>query len=152
MGREVRRVPATWEHPKDRGDYRPLHAGNYAEQAREFMERANRDGLQEAVDYMNCPNRDDYMPEWTDAERTHWQMYETCTEGTPLSPVMESPEALARWLADNGASSFGSMTASYDDWLATIQRGFAFSAVFTPSTGLVSGVEGLARIDAERTS
>ena len=40
-------------------------------------------------------------------ERTHYQMYETCTEGTPISPVMETPENLARWLADNGASAFG---------------------------------------------
>jgi len=44
-------------------------------------------------------------------------MYETCSEGTPISPVMETPEQLARWLVDNKASFFGTMTAPYDRWL-----------------------------------
>jgi len=47
-------------------------------------------------------------------------MYETCTEGTPISPVMDSLETLARWLADNGASAFGEMTATYEQWLKII--------------------------------
>lgn len=38
------------------------------------------------------------MPQWPKHERTHVQMYEACTEGTPVSPVLESPEALRRWL------------------------------------------------------
>lgn len=57
------------------------------------------------------------MPSWPDAERTHFQMYETCSEGTPISPVLESPEAVARWCAENGASAFGYMTQSYEWWL-----------------------------------
>jgi len=69
-----------------------------------------------------------------------WQMWETTSEGSPMSPVCESPEALARWLADNGASSFGRDMATYDEWLRMIGSGWAPSAVFTPSTGLVSGV------------
>lgn len=56
---------------------------------------------------------------------------------------METPEALARWLADNNASSFGDMGATYDQWLATIKHGWAISMVFTPDMGIVSGVEGL---------
>jgi len=48
-------------------------------------------------------------------------MYETCTEGTPISPAFATPEELARWLADNEASAFGGMTASYEGWLRTIK-------------------------------
>ena len=83
------------------------------------------------------------MPEWPEAERTHWQMYEDTSEGTPISPVMETPEMLARWLADTGASSMGRNTATYEQWLATIHRGWAPSMIYTAKTGLVSGVEAL---------
>lgn len=66
------------------------------------------------------------MPEWKPEERTHYQMYEDTTEGTPISPVMESPEALARWLVDNRASVFGMGTqASYEQWLWLCNGGWA---------------------------
>jgi hypothetical protein len=91
------------------------------------------------------PAQDDYMPEWAEDEATHYQMYETCTEGTPISPVFDTPEKLARWLADNEASAFGDMTASYESWLRVCRGGYAPSAVAAPGVGLVSGVEGLAQ-------
>lgn len=108
MSREVRRVSATWRHPRRLGEPIPLLASE--------------------------------MPEWIDTERTHWQLYETTTEGTPISPPMPTPEALARWLADTGASAFGDMTATYDQWLSTIKRGSAISAV-AHNGRLISGVE-----------
>jgi len=81
MGREVRMVPAGWEHPRDaRGDYRPLTMG--------AMRRL-------------IPKR----------QRTNFQMYETTTYGTPISPEFASPEELACWLADNKASWCGRATA-----------------------------------------
>jgi hypothetical protein len=49
-----------------------------------------------------------------------WQMWETCSEGSPISPVFKTPEELAHWLADTGASSFGSQTSSYESWLGMI--------------------------------
>lgn len=134
MGREVRRVPADWEHPRDeRGRYIPLLEGPWeAAVARwDAREAAFNAGLDEVGEPLSesakgCsfaewdgerPRREDYMPTWTDAERTHYQMYEDTSEGTPISPVMPSPEALARWCAENGASAFGGMTAGYDWWL-----------------------------------
>ena len=83
------------------------------------------------------------MPRWTDAERTHLMMYEDTSEGTPISPAFETPEELARWLVDNKASAFGGDTASYEGWLRVAQGGFACSAVYSPATGLVSGVDAL---------
>jgi hypothetical protein len=38
---------------------------------------------------------------WTDAEATHYQVYETVSEGTPITPPMPSKEALAEWLSTN---------------------------------------------------
>lgn len=69
-----------------------------------------------------------------------WQMWETTSEGSPISPPMPTPEALARWLADNGASTFGRDTASYDQWLAMTTPGWAPSMV-ADASGLKSGVE-----------
>lgn len=67
-------------------------------------------------------------------------MYETTTEGTPISPSFATKEELARWLADTGASAFGALTASYEEWLAMIERGWAHGLTLT-AHGMRSGVE-----------
>lgn len=154
MGREVRRVPASWEHPKDdQGNLIPLHDG-FAERLAGWN-KGNAKWQEGLRDDWNggwvpigpeiasktyeewdgeCPTQSDYMPNWPTEERTHYQMYETCTEGTPISPVMDSPEKLARWLADNRASAFGSQTATYEQWLGMIGEGSS------PSMAIIGGV------------
>jgi len=161
MGREVRRVSADWQHPTDgRGNFIALHGHSFREDAARWDEGAaqwergfRRDhgtngwkpkGQDETGTFAEWdgerPREEEYMPDWPEAERTHLQMYEDTSEGTPISPVMESPEALAQWLADNKASAFGDMTATYDQWLATIRRGWAVGAVWSPGKGFESGV------------
>lgn len=145
MGREVRRVPADWAHPKHLGNYTPLHGGSFAADLARWELGAAKwaEGLRDDFDGGwqprepdelsmpfsewdgDRPDAADYMPDWPASERTHWQMYEDTTEGTPISPVMATPEELARWLADTGASAFGYEGASYESWLATIRRGSA---------------------------
>ena len=49
-----------------------------------------------------------------------WQMWETTSEGSPMSPVFASPEDLATWLAETGASTFGSSANTRDGWLKII--------------------------------
>lgn len=84
------------------------------------------------------PDPDDYMPAWTEEEATHYQMYETCSEGTPISPVMVDPEALARWLVDNNANTFADFTADFDSWMKII---LGDDALFIMRPGGISGVE-----------
>jgi hypothetical protein len=142
MGREVRKVPADWQHPKnERGHYQPLFDGSaYERRKKEWLDTLAEKGLQETLEYHgNPPNTDDYMPVWTEEEKTHLMMYEDTTEGTPISPAFKTPEELARWLADSNASAFGSDGATYEQWLATISDGFAVSLVMD-SNGLRSGV------------
>ena len=50
-----------------------------------------------------------------------WQMWEDVSEGSPISTVHETPEELAKWLADNDASSFGRSTATEEQWLSMIK-------------------------------
>lgn len=149
MGREVRRVPADWKHPlNESGNEIPLHDG-FNERLARWNEQAAKwaDGLRDdwkggwkpiEEEYQGQtfaewsgkqPKQEEHMPDWPEAERTHFQMYETCTEGTPISPVMETPEALAHWLADNGASAFGGQTATYEQWRGMIGEGWAMSGV-----------------------
>lgn len=129
MSREVRRVPANWEHPKDGNRYRPLLDG-YADAKAEWIAMYEAEGYGAATEFWGgAPFAEDYMPEWPEAERTHLMMYETTTEGTPISPAFATPEELARWLADTGASAFGGMTATYEQWLSTCRGAWAPSMV-----------------------
>ena len=82
------------------------------------------------------------MPNWPAEQRTHLMMYEDTSEGTPISPAFKTPEELARWLADNNASAFGSDTASYEAWLRVARGGWAPSMVVADGK-VQNGVEAL---------
>lgn len=142
MGREVRRVPANWNHPKDeKGHYIPMR------EHFSYNEEEIKEGLRDGWLKNDPPNYGyDVMPQWPVSKRTHWQMYENTSEGTPISPVMKTPEKLARWLAETGASAFAHQTASYEAWLATIKAGSAPSAMYSPQIGFISGVEAMKRL------
>ncbi|VVB50621.1 Uncharacterised protein [uncultured archaeon] len=165
MGREVRMVPPGWQHPQEAdGRYKPLLDGSFEKALAEWTEGKKKweEGFRENwgakegepkwkpkeadetcswVEWNGSkPQKRDYMPTFPEGTATHLMMYETCTEGTPISPAFATPEELAHWLADNGASAFGDMTATYEQWLATCKSGWAPSAVFTSQTGLTSGV------------
>lgn len=158
MGREVRRVPANWQHPKDqRGRYIALFDGSgYAARLSEWEEEAAKWARGEFPEYASeesrkltyeewngkRPDAADYMPRWTAEEATHFMMYEDTSEGTPISPAFATPEELARWLVDNNASAFGSDTASYSSWLRVARGGFACSAIVVGGH-MVNGVDGL---------
>ncbi len=165
MSREVRRVPADWKHPKDGDSFRPLFGRSFPEALAEWDEgnRKWKQGLRDdwnggwkpledderGMPYTEWagsrPIKEDYMPDWCVSDKrlpTHYQMYETTSEGSPISPVFATPEELAHWLADNGASAFGDQTASYEAWLRVCRGGYAPSAVLD-DRGLRSGVAAL---------
>jgi hypothetical protein len=76
-----------------------------------------------------------------------FQMWETVSEGSPISPVFKTPEELAKWLADNGASAFGSETATYEQWLKMITGpGWSPSAMVVGGV-MMSGVQGVTTND-----
>jgi hypothetical protein len=75
-----------------------------------------------------------------------YQMWETTSEGSPISPPFATPEDLARWLADTGASAMGGQGASYESWLRVCRGGYAPSMVAVDGV-MTSGVEGLGQAD-----
>lgn len=72
-----------------------------------------------------------------------YQLWETTTEGSPYSPVFDTPEGLAQWLAENKVSTFGpGNTMTYEEWLKFIVGpGWAPSMVGVPGVGVSTGVE-----------
>jgi hypothetical protein len=165
MGREVRMVPRGWQHPKnDDGKFIPLLDGNFAQADADWNEGYAAWQRGEVENYspggpkwkpkeqsaLDCasytewngerPSPDDYMPTFPEGTATMLMMYEDTSEGTPISPAFETPEELARWLADTGASAFGGMTATYEQWLATCRRGGSIGMVMQGGR-MMSGVE-----------
>ena len=98
MGREIRKVPSGWEHPRYTTENAPSLAlvGTYQPQFEQtFSERLKEDP--------NCADEDPATsrPEEM-AGGTHRQLYESTTEGTPISPVFPDVQALAKYLLENG--------------------------------------------------
>jgi hypothetical protein len=111
MGREIRRVPPGWQHPTDdEGHPLPLFDEDHETAVRDW--RAQR-GEARAHGYTleewagNEPDPACYRPAWTE-DATAYQVYENVSEGTPISPVFETREALLEWLTQpDGAPCLG---------------------------------------------
>ena len=160
MSRQVMMVPQDWEHPKkEDGKYQPMFFEYWPDVIADWMkeyklwqkgqhpDQLDTDYDTDGVRYhewAGFPDPDCYMHERIlEENRTHYQMYETTSEGTPISPVFKTAEELARWLTDNRASAFADMTCSYDQWLAMINGpGSSFSAALIGGK-LISGVEAI---------
>src|SRR5215510_8017307 len=104
MGREVRRVPPGWEHPRDEaGRYVPLFDGAKLAEAVAYYEVHEAEWRAEYGDDLGGEERPDpaeYAPAWSPEEATAWCIYENVSEGTPWSPVVSDPEALQAWLVE----------------------------------------------------
>ncbi len=159
MGREIRRCPPDWRHPKDAaGHYIPLYDGNYLDACEDWWRRAlawqNRidpTGMERPELFVNCPYYWDWdtMPPdqnsyreraWTPEEATAYQVYENVSEGTPISPVFATKELMREWLIAQGERP-----EAVD---AFIEGGWAPSMVVRVSDGPVevySNIDSLAR-------
>lgn len=160
MGREVRRVPADWQHPRrPDGSYIGLY-DNYRAAAEdwdtqsanwaagicpEYADEEDRKGTYEDWDGPR-PDPADYMPDWPAEQRTHYMMYENTSEGSPISPAIATPEELAQWLVDNNANAFAGMTASYEHWLHIARGAYALGCAICNGVTM-TGVEFAYHVD-----
>ncbi len=136
MGRQLRRVPLDFDWPLNImwPGLSLLPCGNNCDRCRHFARLAkvacSDDGCPECN--IDPPKGDGY------------QLWETVTEGSPISPVFATPENLARWLVANDTSITQSTT--YEQWLKFIKGdGWAPSMMFSPKHGLESGVSAVTR-------
>lgn len=119
MGREIRMVPPNWEHPREmkyierreftggqwvddpEGDYIPLHE-DFDADLHKFLADAAKDGWRKALaDHDGGPNPDDYV-DYKDQPATWFQVYETVTWGTPVTPPFPTKEELINYLVEHG--------------------------------------------------
>lgn len=129
MGKEVRRVPEGWQHPM-----------TYDSRLRVpvFVSLLQRSMAEDVVEWSTCmeeydeeecgsvPVPEEYMPtgEW-------FQLFETVSEGSPLSPSFETGDELAAWLAEHGDFYGTEWTAEQAE--AMVRVGWAPSLYFDGS-------------------
>lgn len=201
MSREIRRVPANWQHPKiirtvvyqNQGiteEYRSMNQGSFKDAVNEFHERieewmkgyhlwqqgfyedyagkrftkeekmkewkdhiiAERKSKRFTNDYCaeelrkyetgicswedvggeppRYPNPDDYMPQgdW-------WQVFQTVSEGTPITPPFASAEELIDWMAKN--KDFWGTQWTREGAEQLVKDGSAFSLIAQNENGEV---------------
>lgn len=123
MAREIRRVPPNWEHPMHEVPdyrtgrmikrYRPMYERDFAEAMHEWYATwckwENRERPADAEpdekywDWCGSPPDPNYYSHGFTEDRCTWyQVFETVSEGTPVTPPFATKEELAEYLANNG--------------------------------------------------
>ncbi len=160
MGRELRRVPPNWEHPKWTKDEtndtrligtdRPCIDDDFETNSKEWRTNAllwfsgkhpdQEDDIQ-FWEWEYPPERKFYRPAFKE-EPTWYQLYETVSEGSPVSPPFATIEELATYLTENGDFWYQGDIAegrdtfrtkpTYDQALNMCKDGHAFSVMISP--------------------
>lgn len=127
MGREIRLVPPNWDHPKytednaqyrERiGDYMPMHNDRFDDKFAEWLADFDRIrsgnltdferecyplGLANWLTDEGLPPDPAYYRPWRNEEATWVQLWETVSEGTPVTPPFATKAELIDYLATNG--------------------------------------------------
>jgi hypothetical protein len=148
MGREIRRVPANWEHPRrdcphspwrggcdeakqhDGKCYHPLFDEDIETAGRKWLDRCiawdngthpdliERPELKEKYPFFwmwdgGSPDPEYYRPKF-ETEPTWYQIYETVSEGTPVTPPFATKEELVNYLVEHG--DFWDQTRGNGGW------------------------------------
>lgn len=150
MGREIRRVPVNWHHPKsiDYDGYQPLrddyigsmaywkkdvnefitHMTEVIKKGKTRIYNTNYTNPKSVYDYLTednilaPPNIDQFMPSgpW-------YQLYENVSEGTPLSPPFKTKPELVKWLSIN--KDFWDHKWTPEQAAAMVKSGYAPSGI-----------------------
>jgi hypothetical protein len=182
MGRELRRVPPHWEHPKEsRPDYRSgtmqecyvsMHDLPYIAAITEWIKNhqlwengkhpdQKDEGMEKYKHFAqwsgNPPSVECYRPDWKANEMTWYQVYETVSEGTPVTPAFETQAELVEYLVTNGdfwdqkRRLEGGSGMLCGPWTRKEAESFVYGGGWSPSLivangKVMSGVEGMAEM------
>jgi hypothetical protein len=128
MGREIRMVPPNWEHPKEHQirlvpyeglqyveEDVPMYDRRYEDAVKEWKEAYAKwesghrpdcwvkgEDPEEFWDWEGMPPDKKYYRPWKEEDATWFQLWQTVSEGTPVSPPFATREELALYLAENG--------------------------------------------------
>jgi hypothetical protein len=122
MGREIRMVPPNWQHPKDeRGQLRPMYRGNFADKFTQWLADFDRvragdldeierecyakPGMNPLAEWLRdegMPLRPNGYEPWRKEDATWIQVWETVSEGTPVTPAFPTASELVNYLVAHG--------------------------------------------------
>jgi hypothetical protein len=144
MGRELKRVPMDFDYEMDGvwPGYCPsietMQAIPELVQAHPGLAtytNVNQICSQCRQTYPECSEEAAYCVWYNDDLRGLWeyeppvgdgyQLWETTTEGSPVSPVFADLESLCAWAADN-ATVFADMTATKEHWQEMLSEGLVY--------------------------
>ena len=182
MGRELRKVPANWDHPiverhNGHDGFKPMRGETFESAAAEWKSEFAKWEAGERPSYYTVdpenpnpeyweydsdpPDRQYYRP-WKDEEATWFQVWETVSEGTPVSPPFATKEDLIEYLIANGdfwdqsRRKEGRGGMKCDPWSRKQAEafvngsGWAPSLVVTGSGVVMSGVEAMAEMKSDQ--
>lgn len=146
MGREIRKVPKNWDHPKSERypeRYQPLLDIYYPDASKKWMDNAvlwskgihpnQVDYCDYYWEYESVPDHE-YCRNYKDEDAVWFQVYETVSEGTPVTPPFETEAELVDYLVENGDfwdQRRGDGPWSMENAESFIGVGFALSAVIS---------------------
>ena len=146
IGRELRKVPANWEHPKgDDGRYQPMREEFYGDALNEWLRNHNEWEGGTHPNLIETPELKKKYPFWAmwesnppdvkhyqtkkylPEELTHIQLYEDTSEGTPVSPVFRADELdkLCEYAAEN-CTTFARFKTTKEEWFKMLGGGLVY--------------------------
>lgn len=120
MGRELKRVPIDFDYPIGKiwyGYYMSFCSDDNCETCKLF---AKIKGLE--IHSYGCP---DFEPLNGPPTGDGYQLWETTTEGSPISPVFVTLDELCEWCEEN-ATTFSTNRATKKQWKQMLDSNFVF--------------------------
>ncbi len=157
MGREVKRVPLDFDWPLEK--VWPGYMGGICTESIGYA-IGNKDadletmcgvcrhfgrlaGIMKNGDPDGCPETKINPP-----NGEGWQLWETVSEGSPISPVFETGEQLAQFLVDGGGHPLGDPPTFEQAW-NFVRAGWAPSMVMEAGSPPESGVVAVGRFSSK---
>lgn len=182
MGREIRMVPPNYEHPEvmhrnGQLGFQPMFDSTFESAAEEWKEEFTKwqagerpsyyseeegEPTREFWEWHGMPPEREYYRSWKDEEATWFQVWETVSEGTPVTPPFATKEELIDYLVANGdfwdqqrreeKKQGRQVSMDCEPWSRKAAEAFVNGPGWAPSmifnaSGLRSGVEALADAD-----
>lgn len=140
MGRELKRVALDFDWPLHRtwpGYCNPWYLA---------CEKCDGSGCDECNEDGVAKGAQPFYDAWTEIEPPTgegYQIWETVSEGSPISPVFATPEVLARYMENATRGKWNE--TPYETWLAFITGPGSAPSMVIDSDGVHSGVEGIVK-------
>ncbi len=145
-------VPPNWEHPKDEsGRDKPMYDERFEDAAAKWKkdfaaweagERPNyfselEDGKLEYWEWeVGPPDREYYRP-WKDEEATWFQVWQTVSEGSPVTPPFATKPELVEYLVAHG--DFWDQKRGDGPWSRKSAESFVLGVGWAPTLMQVDG-------------